>query len=266
MKNKKTEGILRTAVILIAGVLIGVTANINAQSWSNPTAAPTGNNAYAPINASSSDQYKAGGLALGKSSNPASGIKLDVSGAAVINTLGVINMVISTGTPVAGKVLTATDNMGTVAWKALTPQDIPAATTAILETKQFKWPCPPKIMKTGPPETVYLPDFSGSGVIGDAKDSACGTGRLYADNSGNNQDVTSLHAFCQSVGYQAYMTATFYSFDSPGNNKVIKYEPASTAESKFRFFQASDGGNNHIAQNVTCQRITTATVYSPDLR
>ncbi len=265
MKNKKIEKLSKVLTLILAGILIGVTANINAQSGANPTVAPTGGNASAPINSSSTAQWKAGALALGKSSNPGAGLTLDVNGSAIINTLGVINLMVATGTPTAGKVLGSVDSLGTVGWTTLAAQDIPTATTAVLETYQFKWPCPPKIMNQSD-NTVYLPNFTATGVVGDAKDSNCGEGRLFADNSGSNQDITSLDAFCQSVGYRAYMSATFYSFDSPGNNKVIKFEPASVQVSKFRFFPANASGNNHIASNITCQRIVTKALVTPDLR
>lgn len=262
MKNKKIEKLSKVLTLILAGVLIGVTANINAQSWANPTVAPTGGNASAPINSSSVSQWKSGKLALGKSSDPSAGLTLDVNGSALINTLGVISLMVATGTPAVGKVLGSVDGLGTVGWTTLSAQDIPTATTAVLETFQFKWPCPPKIMKSD--NTEYLPTFTT--IVGDAKDSNCGEGRLFADNTGTTQDISSLDAFCQSVGYRAYMSATFYSFDSPGNNKVIKFEPASTYPSKFRFFPASDSGNNHIASNITCQRIVTKALVTPDLR
>ncbi len=269
MKNNKTESFFKTLALVIAGLIIGVTANLNAQSWSNPTVPPPGGNAAAPLNTSDTAQTKTGGLILntpsgeykgiltiGKSS-PAAGLKLDVNGSAVINTLGVINLVVATGSPAAGKVLGALDSSGTVGWKTLDAVDLPAATTAALETVLIHRPCPHKIMVTGSPDTVFTPTYPS--VYGDAGGTAeCNDSRLY----GTSADTQGITAFCQSIGYTNFSSVGFGQYSSPGNNKVTKYEPGSTAASKFRFFPANGSGNNHYAEDVVCQRIITVPTLS----
>ncbi len=273
MKKNKTESVLKALSLIIAGLIIGVTANLNAQSWSNPTVPPPDGNVAAPLNTSGTAQTKTGGLvlntpsgpytgtlAIGKSS-PAAGLKLDVNGSAIINTLGVINLVVATGSPATGKVLGALDSSGTVGWKTLDAVDLPAATTAALETVLIHRPCPHKIMISGSPDTVFTPTYPS--IYGDAGGTAeCNDSRLY----GTSIDTQGLTAFCQSIGYTNFVSAGFGQYSSPGNNKVTKYEPGSSAVSKFRFFPANGStngsSNNRYAEDVVCQRIITVPVLS----
>jgi hypothetical protein len=259
MKKIKTERLLRAATLMIAGVLIGVTANLNAQSWANPTQVPTGGNAAAPINTSTTTQAKAGGFAIGKAA-PAAGLLLDVNGSSVINTLGVINLVVATGTPGAGKVLSSLDSTGTVGWQTLGSAELPISTNIRLESVYIPKPCPPTVMNWhGNANEVFTSDYSTGKVHGDVgSDGNCYAARLYADR---HEDESALDAFCQSIGYQSYLKgermADFTDFDSTSDNRVIKYEPDSTSVSKFRFFPAS--GNNKVADDITCIRIVSVT-------
>lgn len=134
---------LRIGALVLAGVLIGVTASARA-AWTNPTATPPSGNADAPLNTGSTAQGRMGALSIGKTS-PTSGIALDVvgnaavntgglaigtsstsgvalnvNGSSVINSIGVFNLVVATGTPAAGKVLTSVDGVGTAGWQTPT--------------------------------------------------------------------------------------------------------------------------------------------------
>lgn len=141
MKNNTMKMSLRVGALLIAGVLIGVTASARA-AWTNPTATPPSGNVDAPLNTGSTAQGRMGALSIGKAApagsvaldvvgnaavntggvaigkaSPASGIALDVNGSSVVNTMGVFNLIVATGTPAAGKVLTSVDGVGTAAWQ-----------------------------------------------------------------------------------------------------------------------------------------------------
>ena len=142
MKNNKIKMSLRIGALVLAGVLIGVTASARA-AWTNPTATPPSGNADAPLNTGSTAQGRMGALSIGKTSptsgvaldvvgnasvntgglavgksSPTSGVALDVNGSSVINSIGVFNLVVATGTPAAGKVLTSVDGVGTAGWQA----------------------------------------------------------------------------------------------------------------------------------------------------
>lgn len=250
----KTQTFLKTIALVIAGVLIGVTANINAEDWTNPTATPPSGNVPPPINTSTTAQGKMGGFSIGKAS-PATGLKLDVSGSAIIDSLGVINLVIATGTRAAGKVLVSTDSNGTVGWQTLATTALPPTTDYFLETAYIPKPCP-RIVMDGSAE--FTPDYRGGKTTGDVgSDGACNDGRLYADRY---EDDRAVHAFCQSIGYQAYMGGDFTDFGSPSDNKVIKYNPERTTASKFYFEPASLPGNNDVVDKITCYRIAKAPV------
>lgn len=60
-----------------------------AATWTPPTSAPPNGNVDAPLNASINAQYKAGALAVGKTTNPTAGSTLDVNG--VTSTNGFAN-------------------------------------------------------------------------------------------------------------------------------------------------------------------------------
>ncbi len=254
--NMKTESFLKTMALVIAGVLIGVTANINAEDWANPTATPPNGNVAAPINTSANIQGKMGGLSLGKDF-PSDGFKLDVDGSAIIESLGVFNLVVATGSPAAGKVLASVDDVGTVGWQPLSTTALPDETNYYLETHYMPKPCPAKIMNQD--GSVYTTNYSGGKTAGDVgSDSACGKGRLYADRY---RDEKAVHAFCQSIGYQAYISGDFTDFSSDSNNKVIKYNPDATTESKFYFERADLPGNNDVVDELTCYRIVKVPSY-----
>ena len=55
MKNNKIKMSLRIGALVLAGVLIGVTASARA-AWTNPTATPPSGNADAPLNTGSTAQ------------------------------------------------------------------------------------------------------------------------------------------------------------------------------------------------------------------
>ncbi len=120
MKNKNIYISLRVGALVLAGALIGVAASAQS-AWENPTSAPPAGNIAAPLNTGSVAQGKLGALAIGQAS-PAGGINLDVTGNAVIDSVGVLNLVVATGTPAAGKVLTSVDSAGTVSWQ--TPSSV----------------------------------------------------------------------------------------------------------------------------------------------
>lgn len=123
-------------VVAITGIMIGGFAlSVLAQStFTEPTQQPPGGNIAAPVNVGDNFQIKSGKLALGtlktysqESNRPF----LDVSGIGMFDALGVVqdlvvgekisakNLQISDGSPVAGKILTAIDNSGNMAWKTL---------------------------------------------------------------------------------------------------------------------------------------------------
>ncbi len=91
-----------TFASVVIGALLGASAlSVLAQtsgSWTAPTVAPPGGNVAAPLNIGTTLQEKLGSLLID-------------------GNLGVLgNLVIATGTPSAGKVLTALNNTGLVAW------------------------------------------------------------------------------------------------------------------------------------------------------
>ena len=90
--------------LIIATLAIGVIIGASALSafatgtWTAPTATPPGGNVAAPINVGNFTQEKAAGLWLH------GGLAVDG------------NLIVATGTPVAGKVLTAVDGTGLATW------------------------------------------------------------------------------------------------------------------------------------------------------
>ena len=93
-----------TFASVVIGALLGASAlSVLAQtsgSWTAPTVAPPGGNVAAPLNIGTTLQEKLGSLLID-------------------GNLGVMgNLVIATGTPSAGKVLTALNNTGLVTWTA----------------------------------------------------------------------------------------------------------------------------------------------------
>lgn len=85
---------------LVAGFIIGASAlsALATGTWNPPPSSPPSNNVDAPINVGSLLQEKAGPLLLD-------------------TNLGILgNLVIATGSPAAGKVLTAIDDTGVVTW------------------------------------------------------------------------------------------------------------------------------------------------------
>ena len=87
---------------LVAGFLIGASAlsAFATGTWTPPSTLPPGNNVDAPINVGTGLQEKLGSLLID-------------------NNFGILgNLIIATGTPDTGKVLTAVDNTGTATWTA----------------------------------------------------------------------------------------------------------------------------------------------------
>lgn len=112
--------------MLIVGFLVGATALSAVASWSGPSVPGPGEslpctppkcNVDAPVNTGSNPQGKMGGLSLG-SSSPTGSLKLDVNGAGLFDSLGVISALsISTGaynTP--GSVLANMKGDGFATW------------------------------------------------------------------------------------------------------------------------------------------------------
>jgi len=116
---------------LLIGVLVGAsTLSVIAQSsgWVAPTATPPGGNVPAPINVGSILQEKVGGLWI------KSGLAVDG------------NLIIATGSPVTGKVLTAVDNTGLATWKNSEIGDIvDPYLTVVLCKSSDGWQCASKI-------------------------------------------------------------------------------------------------------------------------
>jgi len=116
---------------LLIGVLVGAsTLSVIAQSsgWVAPTATPPGGNVPAPINVGSILQEKVGGLWI------KSGLAVDG------------NLIIATGSPVTGKVLTAVDNTGLATWKNSEIGDvIDPYLTVVLCRDNSGWQCASKI-------------------------------------------------------------------------------------------------------------------------
>lgn len=93
MKTKITQHIK----IIILGLVVALGVGYVSADWTAPTLPPTGGNVAAPINIGSIFQTKGGGIGM---------TDLIVSN----------SMQFAAGTPVAGKVLMATDNQGNMTW------------------------------------------------------------------------------------------------------------------------------------------------------
>ncbi len=113
--------------LVVAGFFLGATAlSAFAQTWSPPgTGYPAGTNCTppncnvpAPINVGSSWQYKMGPVSFGTSTELTTNIPaLDVIGGALFDNLGITgNLIVASGSPQIGDVLTAQDTNGTVGW------------------------------------------------------------------------------------------------------------------------------------------------------
>lgn len=93
--------------IVIGSLVIGLGVNIAIAEWASPTVSPPGGEIAAPINISSVNQYKAGGLQLGGTTGPGS-FKLDVQGNAEITgrleIKGNIRPTAGTGTQTLGNI------------------------------------------------------------------------------------------------------------------------------------------------------------------
>lgn len=117
---------------LAIGALIGASAlsALAAGSWTPPTTTPPGNNADAPINVGN-----AAAPALQTRNAP-----LQING-----NLGIVgNLIVATGTPpLAGKVLTAMDNLGTVGWVNLpSAASVSHGIQAYTTPGSFNWTVP----------------------------------------------------------------------------------------------------------------------------
>lgn len=119
-------------IVSVIGLALGAFAlSALAGSWTAPTQAPPSGNADAPLNVGALAQHKEGTLAIGKTSDALTGLKLDVNG--LIGSTGLfttgdlyVNGVSSTtqlkvtgGSPAIGKVLTS-DASGNATWQAVT--------------------------------------------------------------------------------------------------------------------------------------------------
>ncbi len=104
------QSVLSASAVLVGG-FIGASALVTfaqTSGWSAPTTPPPGGNVPAPINVGS-----------GVPSLNLAGIQEKTNSLIIDGGLNVLgNLVISTGTPAVGKVLTALDNYGTVGWEA----------------------------------------------------------------------------------------------------------------------------------------------------
>ncbi len=114
--------------LVVVGFLLGATAlSALAQTWSPPgTGYPTGTNCTppncntpAPINVGSSWQYKMGPVSFGTNTELTTSIPaLDVIGGALFDNLGITgNLIVASGSPQVGAVLTAQDTNGTAGWQ-----------------------------------------------------------------------------------------------------------------------------------------------------
>ncbi len=118
MNTKITQNVKSIILALIMVLGVGYV-----MAWTGAPANPPSNNVEAPINASSSSQYKRGALSLGTASQPAPGSILDVVGNIATQGLSVSGasifngeVQVRSGSPAAGKVLTAVNASGTMAW------------------------------------------------------------------------------------------------------------------------------------------------------
>lgn len=89
------------------GLFLGAfTFSVLAASWSGPECAAPDCNTRAPINVSTIAQYKEGNLAIGKSSDPATGFDLEVGGNTKISGNIDSGNILSTGISVSGLIET----------------------------------------------------------------------------------------------------------------------------------------------------------------
>ncbi|MCX6718567.1 MAG: hypothetical protein NTY81_03140 [Candidatus Staskawiczbacteria bacterium] len=95
-KNNKKISLAKSAYLVFSiSVLCFALVSVSFAAWQNPTAAPPGNNAPAPLNVSSAGQYKLGTLSIG--GNGTLGTTLDIegtigsTGGAILNTGGAVN-------------------------------------------------------------------------------------------------------------------------------------------------------------------------------
>ncbi|NDE68017.1 hypothetical protein EB052_00255 [bacterium] len=95
-------------------------------TWIPATASAPGGNVPTPINSGLNTQSKLGGLFLNTSATQPFDIGLSVFGKTVLNG----DVIIATGSPAAGKVLTALDGNGTVGWSALGQSCTPVVTSS----------------------------------------------------------------------------------------------------------------------------------------
>ncbi len=96
---------------IMAAVAIGISVTY-AATWVGPTATAPNGNIEAPINASNNTQAKLGSLILNSNTPVQNAIGLTVFGTTLLNG----NIQIATGSPSAGKVLTAVDSTGIATW------------------------------------------------------------------------------------------------------------------------------------------------------
>ena len=124
-----TKKLIATMSVLVIGFLIGLTTlSVTAQTggcvspgatWTGPTATPTDGNACPPINTGTQWQYKQGPLSIGTNSEITTNTpSLAVIGGGLFDAISTVNLVVSTGTPTIGNVLTAADTQGTVKWSS----------------------------------------------------------------------------------------------------------------------------------------------------
>jgi hypothetical protein len=83
-------------IATVAGLFLGAFAiSAFAANWTPPTNVAPGGNTGAPINITSTPQYKLGPLAIGKDSNPNESFSLDVVGAGNFSTLLTLGLKVS---------------------------------------------------------------------------------------------------------------------------------------------------------------------------
>ena len=104
---------LKSLSIIALTLALSVAIQTHALStWAPATASAPGGNVPTPINSGLNTQSKLGGLFLNTSNTQPFDIGLSVFGRAIFNG----DVQIATGSPAAGKVLTALDNEGNVGW------------------------------------------------------------------------------------------------------------------------------------------------------
>ena len=164
--------ITHQSVLASAGLVVGLALGTSAlvaladTTWTAAPANPPNNNVAAPINVGALTQTKTGLLGLAN--------------------LIVTNFTVATGTPVAGKVLTALDSSGTVGWgtvAAASGGGIPSNIVSYATPGTYNWTAPAGVTKA----RVRVWGGGGIGNAGyssgqQASDCAGGGGGGYAES------------------------------------------------------------------------------------